>query len=137
PEKRILQAELAKEVTGFVHGKEEYEKAVETTAKLFANANAPAESLSLDELEGMEGVQKFEYSLEKIKNGVDIVSFLSETGIFSSKGEARKMIQQGGVSINRKKVSVIEFEINSGLLLHDRYLLAQKGKKNHYLIEIH
>jgi len=137
PEKRILQAELAKEVTGFVHGKEEYEKAVETTAKLFANANAPAESLSLDELEGMEGVQKFEYSLEKIKNGVDIVSFLSETGIFSSKGEARKMIQQGGVSINRKKVSGIEFEINSGLLLHDRYLLAQKGKKNHYLIEIH
>lgn len=137
PEKRILQAELAKEVTGFVHGKEEYEKAVETTAKLFANANAPAESLSLDELEGMEGVQKFEYPLEKIKNGVDIVSFLSETGIFSSKGEARKMIQQGGVSINRKKVSGIEFEINSGLLLHDRYLLAQKGKKNHYLIEIH
>ncbi len=85
----------------------------------------------------MEGVQKVEYSLEKIKNGVDIVSFLSETGIFSSKGEARKMIQQGGVSINRKKVSGIEFEINSGLLLHDRYLLAQKGKKNHYLIEIH
>lgn len=135
PEKRLLQIALAKELTCFVHSREDYEKAVETTEKLFKNAAAPAESLSLNELESMEGVQKFEFSREKIGSGMDVVSFLAECGVFSSKGEARKMIQQGGVSINRKKVEDISFEINTTLLLHNTYLLAQKGKKNHYLIK--
>lgn len=136
PEKRILQAALAKEVTIFVHGEEEYEKAVETTKKLFANAHAPAESLSLEEIESLEGVTRFEYPKEKVEAGVDIVSFLYETGIFPSKGEARKMVQQGGVSINRKKVEGIDFNVNNSLLLHGKYIMAQKGKKNHYLIKI-
>lgn len=136
PEKRILQAALAKEVTIFVHGEEEYEKAVETTKKLFANAHAPAESLSLEEIESLEGVTRFEYPKEKVEAGVDIVSFLYETGIFPSKGEARKMVQQGGVSINRKKVEGIDFNVNNSLLLHGKYIMAQKGKKNHYLIII-
>lgn len=136
PEKRILQAALAKEVTIFVHGEEEYEKAVETTKKLFANAHAPAELLSLEEIESLEGVTRFEYPKEKVEAGVDIVSFLYETGIFPSKGEARKMVQQGGVSINRKKVEGIDFNVNNSLLLHGKYIMAQKGKKNHYLIKI-
>lgn len=136
PEKRILQAALAKEVTIFVHGEEEYKKAVETTKKLFANAHAPAESLSLEEIESLEGVTRFEYPKEKVEAGVDIVSFLYETGIFPSKGEARKMVQQGGVSINRKKVEGIDFNVNNSLLLHGKYIMAQKGKKNHYLIKI-
>jgi tyrosyl-tRNA synthetase len=74
--------------------------------KLFSNQTAPAETLSIEDLETMEGVVKFDYSRQKIKSGTDIVSVLAESGIFPSKGEARKMVQNGGVSINRKKVDI-------------------------------
>ena len=135
PSLRTLQKTLAQEVTEFVHGEEEYKKAVETTMKLFANADAPAEELTIEDLEGMEGVIKSDFPKEKIRTGIDIVSFLAETGIFPSKGEARKMVQNGGVSINRKKVETTDLKIESSLLLHDQYLLLQKGKKNYYLVK--
>ena len=135
PASRTLQKALAQEVTVFVHGEEEYKKAVETTIKLFANTNAAAESLTIEDLEGMEGVIKSDFPKEKIITGIDVVSFLAESGIFPSKGEARKMVQSGGVSINRKKVETIDFKIESSLLLHDKYLLLQKGKKNYYLVK--
>lgn len=135
PAERVLQKTLAQEITVFVHGKEEYEKAVETTQKLFANQNAPAESLSMEDLEGMEGVVKSNFSKEKITAGIDIVSFLAETAIFDSKGNARKNVQGGGVSINRKKVEGADFKIDTSLLLHDKYILVQKGKKNYYLVQ--
>jgi len=67
-------------------------------------------------------------------SGIDAVSFLAETSIFPSKGEARKMIQNGGVSINRHKVSATDEIINDKKLLHQKYLLIQKGKKNYYLV---
>lgn len=136
PGQRLLQKKLAEEVTIFVHGKEEYQKALDTTAKLFANAQAPAESLSIEDLEGMEGVVKSDFSKEKITAGVDIVSFLAETGIFPSKGEARKTVQGGGVSINRKKVEGIQSMVDHSLLLHDTYILVQKGKKNYFLVKV-
>lgn len=135
PSARVLQKTLAQEITCFVHGKEEFEKAVETTQKLFANQNAPAESLSIEDLEGMEGVVKSDYSKEKLSAGTDIVSFLAESGILASKGEARKLVQAGGVSINRKKVNAVDFKIESSLLLHSTYILVQKGKKNYYLVK--
>lgn len=135
PAARELQRTLAKELTTFVHGEEEYRKAVETTEKLFANQSAPAESLSIEDLEGMDGVIKFDYALDKINAGTDIVSFLAETGVFPSKGEARKMVQGGGVSVNRNKVDNLQFNIDSSLLLHGKYLLVQKGKKNYYLVK--
>ncbi|HJU46444.1 MAG TPA: tyrosine--tRNA ligase [Chitinophagaceae bacterium] len=135
PGLRALQKKLAEEVTVFIHGREEYDKAVGTTNKLFSNQNAPAESLSVEDLEGMEGVVKFDYAAEKISAGIDITTFLAEAGIFPSKGEARKMVQGGGISINRKKVEDAQFTINSSLLLHGKYLLAQKGKKNYYLVK--
>jgi tyrosyl-tRNA synthetase len=126
---------LAEEITLFVHGKDELEKAIETTKKLFANQTAAAETLTVDDLEGMEGVVKSDF--EKIKlPGIDVVSFLAETNIFSSKGEARKMIQGGGVSINRKKVEDIQMKVDDSLLLHEKYLLIQKGKKNYYLVKM-
>jgi tyrosyl-tRNA synthetase len=134
--KRLLQKTLAQEITTFVHGKEEYEKAIETTQKLFANQSAAAESLSIEDLEGMEGVVKIDFAKDKIAEGIDVVSFLAETTIFPSKGEARKTIQGGGVSINRKKVEGIDFKIESNLLLHSKYLLVQKGKKNYYLVKV-
>jgi len=132
---RLLQKKLAEQLTTFVHGKDEYEKAIETTAKLFANQNAPAESLSIEDLEGMEGVVKFDFPLQKINEGIDIVSFLADTTIFPSKGEARKTIQGGGVSINRKKVDTIQLTINSSLLLHNKYILIQKGRRNYFLVK--
>lgn len=136
PSKRLLQKKLAEEVTCLVHGQEELDKALETTAKLFANQTAPAESLSKDDLENMEGVIKFEYPKNKLSEGIDIVSFLAETTIFPSKGEARKMVQGGGISINRKKVEDVAFKVESGLLLHGEYLLIQKGKKSYYLVSV-
>jgi tyrosyl-tRNA synthetase len=133
---RVLQKTLAQELTVFVHGKEEFEKAVETTGKLFSDPDAPAESLSIQDLENLEGIVKSSYSKEKITNGIDIVSFLAETGIFPSKGEARKMVLGGGVSINRKKADNIQSNLTPALLLHNRYILVQKGRRNYYLIEI-
>ena len=134
PAGRLLQKTLAKEVTIFIHGEEQFNKAIETTEKLFSRQTAPVESLSAEDLENMEGVIKFDYPKQKISSGIDIVSFLAETGSFSSKGEARKMIQSGGVSINRNKIDNIAREINAADLLHDKYVLIQKGKKNYYLV---
>ena len=133
---RELQKTLAREVTTFVHGAREYEKAVETTEKLFASQTASAASLSPDDLENMDGIIKFDFAADKITNGIDIVSFLAETGIFPSKGEARKTVQGGGVSINKNKVDAVSFIVDNSLLLHQQYLLVQKGKKNYYLVTV-
>jgi len=132
---RILQKKLAEELTTFVHGKSELEKAIETTNKLFASQNASADSLSVQDLEGMEGVIKFDYPLQKINDTIDVVSFLAEVTIFPSKGEARKMIQGGGVSINRNKISDISSKIDRSFLLHEKYILVQKGRRNYYLVK--
>jgi tyrosyl-tRNA synthetase len=136
PEDRFLQKRLAEEVTIFVHGKEEYLKAIETTEKLFSNQSASADSLSIEDLETMEGVVKFDFSKQKIKEGTDVISFLAESGIFPSKGEARKMVQNGGISINRRKVDSLQLTVDSSLLLHEKYLLVQKGRKNYYLVRV-
>jgi tyrosyl-tRNA synthetase len=133
---RVLQKTLAQEVTRFVHGEEGLSEALVTTEKLFSNQSAPAESLSVDDLEGMEGIVKIDFTRDKIDAGIDAVSFLSETNIFSSKGEARKMVQGGGVSINRKKIENVQVSIDNSLLLHDQYILVQKGKKNYYLVKV-
>ncbi|HEX6431291.1 MAG TPA: tyrosine--tRNA ligase [Niastella sp.] len=132
---RLLQKTLAKEVTIFVHGEAEYHKAVETTEKLFQQQTASAESLSLADLEGMDGVKKFDFELSKMQAGLDVVTFLAEAKIFPSKGEARKMVQGGGVSINRKKVENIQLIVDPSLLLHGQYLLIQKGRTNYFLVK--
>ncbi|MBM3440406.1 MAG: tyrosine--tRNA ligase, partial [Bacteroidetes bacterium] len=134
PAQRMLQKKLAEEVTSFVHGEVALQQAIATTATLFAAQHAPAESLSAEALEGMEGVIKHSYSLEKLRAGTDVVSFLADAGIFPSKGEARKMVQGGGVSINRHKVTGTDMQVNAALLLHEKYLLVQKGKKHYYLV---
>ena len=134
--KRLLQKKLAEEVTKFVHSEAGLAEAISTTEKLFTSQNASAESLSIEDLEGMEGVVKSDFSKEKIDAGIDIVSFLAETKIFSSKGEARKTVQGGGVSINRKKIDNFQLTIDNSFLLHDQYLLIQKGKKNYYLVSL-
>ena len=134
--KRVLQKALAKEVTIFVHGTDEYNKAVETTQKLFSGQDAPIENMSESDLENIQGVITMDYPAEKIKAGVDIVSFLAEIAVFPSKGEARKTLQGGGISINRKKIDDLQLVIGDGFLLHGRYILIQKGKRNYYLVKI-
>ncbi len=133
---RTLQKTLAKEITIFVHGETEYQKAIETTEKLFAHQAKPAEEMSIADLEGMEGVVKSTIETEKINTGIDIVSLLAETKIAASKGEARKLIQGGGISLNRKKVDDIAMIVDGTNLLHQKYLLLQKGKKNYFLVEV-
>lgn len=135
PGKRELQKTLAKEVTIFVHGEEEYQKAVETTQKLFSNQSKPAEEMTIDDLEGLEGVIKSTVENARLNGGIDIVSLLAETRIAASKGEARKLIQGGGISLNRKKVEDAALSVTTSNLLHQKYLLLQKGRKNYFLVE--
>ena len=134
PEARLLQKSLAEHVTRFVHGTEGFEKALADTEKMFANQSASAESLSEDDLQSLDGVARFDYAAAGL--GTDIVSFLAETGIAPSKGEARKLVQGGGISVNRKKVDSIQFPVDNSLLLHGKYILVQKGKKNYYLVTV-
>jgi len=136
PEARLLQKTLAKTITSFVHGEEGYQKALADTEKIFANQSAPAESLSEEDLQSMEGIARFEYPGEKVSQGIDVVSFLAETGIIASKGEARKLVQGGGVSINRKKIENVQLPVDTSFLLHGKYILVQKGKKNYYLVTV-
>jgi len=136
PHLRVAQKRLAEEVTRFVHGEEGLKAALDTTDKLFAEANAPAEALSVEDLEGMEGIIRFNYPKSTIEAGVDVVSFLAETTVFPSKGEAKKMLLNAGVSINRNKVVELTTTINSSYLLHNKYILVQKGKKSYYLVTV-
>lgn len=136
PGKRVLQKTLANEVTLFVHNQEELDKAFQTSEKLFSSVEIPIEAFTEQELSSIEGIIKIIFPSNIIGNGIDMVSFLHETKIFSSKGEARKMIMNNGISINRKKIDDPLFSINNDLLLFARYLLVQKGKKNYYLIEL-
>ena len=136
PGERLLQKTLAKELTVFVHGNEENEKAIETTKKLFSNQQGDIESLSEEDLHNMQGIVKSFFAKEKIVTGIDVVSLLAETNIYPSKGEARKAVQAGAVSINWKKVDGINLQILPDKLLYTKYLLLQKGKKNYYLLEV-
>ena len=136
PEARLLQRTLARSITVFVHGEEGYTKALADTEKMFSNASAPAGSLSEEDLESIEGIARFDYAAARISEGVDVVSFLAESGILPSKGEARKLVEGGGISINRKKVETVKQQVDRGLLLHGKYILVQRGKKNYYLVKI-
>ena len=135
PAARHLQKRLAEEVTKFIHGEDEYIRAVQTTEKLFSNQSAPVESMSVEDLESLDGVSIFNFDMNRLQQEIDVVSLLAETGIFPSKGEARKTIQNGGISINRNKVTEAGLKLNGSFLLHEKYLLIQKGKKNYYLIK--
>ncbi len=135
---RILQKRLAEEVTCFVHSRLEYEFAVKSSEILFNNDTAEIlQQLNEEQLlQVMDGIPTVSYSLPELQKEVDVVSFLADTNIFTSKGEARKMIQGGGININKIKVDTIELIINESLLLNAKYLLVQKGKKNYTLVKI-
>jgi len=133
----ILQKALAKEVTIIVHSEEAWQGAVDASEILFGNA-ATDTLQKLDEetlLSVFEGVPQVKLSKEELTAGINAIEFLSDkTQIFPSRGEARKMIQAGGVSINKEKIADINATVNAEGLLNNKYLLVQKGKKNYYLI---
>jgi tyrosyl-tRNA synthetase len=137
PHLRILQKRLAKEITCMVHSEEDYDAAVEAAGILFGNATAEA-LRSLDEetlLSVFEGVPTYEVSAEAFSNGTKAIDLLTASApVFPSKGEMRKLIQAGGFSINKDKYTDVEGILTEGNLLNGRYLLAQKGKKNYFLI---
>ncbi|HEY1167328.1 MAG TPA: tyrosine--tRNA ligase [Chitinophaga sp.] len=137
PGLRQLQKRLAKEVTIFVHGEKEYEFAVQASEMLFRNDTAAIlQSLSEEQLlEVMSGVPQVDVARTELETGKDIISFLADTKILPSKGEARKMLQNGGISINKNKVESQELVVNAALLLRDQYLLVQKGRNNYFLIK--
>ena len=137
PHLRTLQKRLAKEVTIMVHSEEEYNAAVEASNILFGNATSDA-LRKIDEatlLAVFEGVPQFEVSRDLFNEGVKAIDlFVDNAAVFPSKGEMRKMVQSGGVSMNKEKLSSFDQLINSADLLNDKYLLVQRGKKNYYLI---
>ena len=137
PHLRALQKALAKDITIRVHSEEDYNSAVEASNILFGNATADALK-NLDEktfLDVFDGVPQSIISKTEIEIGVNIVELLSDkTNIFPSRGESRKMIVGGGVSINKQKVEDAEMLVNASHLIKNKYILAQRGKKNYYLI---
>jgi len=137
PHLRTMQKALAAEITTRVHGEHEYKMAVEATNILFGNATTESLKVFSEStlLDIFDGLPQFEIPLSVIENGVPIIDLLAEnTKIFPSKGEARKMIQGGGVSINKFKAENTELMVTRSQLINGKYLLVQKGKKNYFLI---
>jgi tyrosyl-tRNA synthetase len=139
PHLRVLQKALAKDITIRVHSEIDFNAAVAASEILFGQGTTESlKSLSeKDLLSVFEGVPQFDIAKADIEAGINIVELLVEkTQVFPSKGEARKMLQQGGVSLNKKKIDSAEQVINLNDLLNNRYILAQKGKKNYFLIKV-
>jgi len=139
PHLRVLQKELAKDITIRVHSEKDYLAALEASEILFGKGTSESLSkLSNDDLLAVfEGVPQFNVSVLDLNSGISIVDFLAEkTAVFLSKGEARKMIDGGGVSINKTKVESQDFLIYKNSLLNGKYILVQRGKKNYFLITV-
>ncbi len=135
PHLRKLQKALAEEMTIMVHSKEDLEFAQKASEILFGQSTVDA-LRALNEkqlLEVMDGVPQVTGSKDALNDGLDLLTFLAESGVFSSKGEARKMVQNGGVSINKEKVPGIDHKLTAEHLLNERYVLVQKGKSNYTL----
>ena len=136
PHLRVLQKRLAKEITIMVHSEQDYEMAVEASSILFGNATS--DSLKkLDEdtlLAVFDGVPTFEVDKEAVlgKKLMDVLT--DDAAVFASKGEMRKLIQNGGFAVNKEKVADLELTLEAESLLNDKYLLVQKGKKNYFLL---
>ncbi|MFC2096362.1 tyrosine--tRNA ligase [Bacteroidota bacterium] len=139
PHMRALQQRLAKELTVMVHSEKDFKTAVSASKILFGKATTD-ELKSIDEktfLSVFEGVPMFDVEKSKIEAGANVLTLLAEdTQVFPSKGELRRTIKGGGVSINKEKIQSEEITIGSDRLLNDKYILIQKGKKNYFLIKV-
>lgn len=139
PHERILQKRLAEEMTVMVHSREEYESAVEASQILFGKGTT--ESLRrMNEntfLSVFEGVPVFDISMDVIRSGVSAADLCAgHSAVFASKGELRRLVQGGGMSINKVRIDDPDMVIGTDMLLNNKYLLVQKGKKNYYLLRV-
>ncbi len=137
PHLRLVQKALAKDITIRTHSEEAYETAIKTSEFLFGNGSLEfLNNLAHDAvLEVFEGIPQFQVAKADLAAGINILDLLAvQTQVFPSKGEARKMLQGGGVSINREKATDIEDSITDNHLVNNKYIVAQRGKKNYYLI---
>ncbi len=138
PHLRLMQKTLAKDITTRVHSIDDYNAAAEASEILFGKSTA--ETLKkIDEdtlLSVFEGVPMSDISKNDISSGIPVIDFLSEkTNITSSKSEARRMLKEGSISINKAKVDE-NYSVTANDLLNQKYILVQKGKKNYYLIKV-
>ncbi len=137
PHMRLLQKTLAKEITTMVHSEAEYEAAVNASAILFGKGTAE-QLAAIDEktfLAVFEGVPQHTISIQDLESGIDISELLAEkTDVFPSKGELRRTIKGGGLSLNKEKIMQQDASISKQNLINNKYLLFQKGKKNYYLV---
>lgn len=137
PHLRPLQKRLAEELTVMVHSREDYEAAVEASSILFGQGTSDSlRRLSADMILAVfEGVPQYRVPKSKFDSGIKVLDLLTEhASVFSSKGELRKLIQSGGISINKDKVGDVEYIVTPEHLISSRYLVIQRGKKNYYLI---
>ena len=137
PGRRVLQRRLAEEITTMVHSAEDLRAAQEASQILFSNNTAEALH-RLDEatlLDVFDGVPRFEVERADIEAGIRLADLLTDkAAVFPSKGEMRKLVQGGGVSINKEKITDPQAVATTDMLLADRYIIVQKGKKNYFLL---
>jgi tyrosyl-tRNA synthetase len=139
PHERILQKRLAEELTVMVHSREELESAIEASQILFGKGTTESLKKMSEStfLSVFEGVPIFEIKKEILASGISFTALCTEhSQVFTSKSEFRRLVQGGGVSMNKVKVDNPEMAITEGLLINKKYLLVQKGKKNYFLIKI-
>lgn len=137
PHLRAIQKALAKDITIRVHGEAEYEKAIKSSEFLFGNTGIEfLNELSDDEIKGLfEGVPNFNVALSDLQQGINAVDLLAaHSAVFPSKGEAKKMIQGGGVAVNKVKIPAAETVYSDDSVINGKFLVVQKGKKNYFLI---
>lgn len=137
PHLRILQKALAEDITIRTHSEEALETAIKTSEFLFGNGSLEFFATLSDAqvLEIFEGVPQFELSRQELQQGLDASTLLAEkSSVFASKGEAKKLIQGGGVSLNKEKIKEATAIFNTEHLLNGKYIIVQKGKKNYFLL---
>jgi tyrosyl-tRNA synthetase len=139
PHERLLQKRLAEEVTVMVHSRSDYEGAVEASQILFGKGTTESLTRMSEStfLSVFEGVPVFDVKMDVIVSGVTIADLCAEhTQVFPSKGELRRLVQGGGLSINKLKIENPDLQVGKEFLLNGKYILVQKGKKNYYLIRV-
>ena len=137
PHLRVLQKRLAEEITTFVHGKEELEKAVFASSAFFSPTMDDLKKLDVATfLEVFDGVPQAEVSTDDLNEGLDMIAALSaKTGFLASNSDARRELQQNSISLNKEKIAA-DYKITSADLIHNQFVMLQKGKKNYYLIKV-
>ncbi|PZO31485.1 MAG: tyrosine--tRNA ligase [Flavobacteriaceae bacterium] len=137
PHLRVLQKRLAEEITTFVHGKEELEKAIFASSAFFSPTMDDLKQLDVATfLEVFDGVPQAEVSVDDVNEGLDMIAALSaKTGFLASNSDARRELQQNSISLNKEKIAA-DYKITSADLIHNQFVMLQKGKKNYYLIKV-